>query len=65
MSFSEDALLQASATIVAAQIAAETFSVDFTDEAVVASALEAAMRAVDTAARSFKKTQADSFWCMG
>jgi hypothetical protein len=46
MNISDEALLQAGATIVAAQITAGTFSGDMGDPAIVGSAIEAAMKGV-------------------
>lgn len=46
MKFSDDAVLQAAATIVAAHISAKTFSVDMGQDENVAGAVESALAAV-------------------
>jgi hypothetical protein len=48
MAISDDAKLQAAATILAAQISADIFSTDLTDEDVLASALASAITVVNS-----------------
>jgi hypothetical protein len=57
MKYSEDAHLQAAATIVAAQITAKTFPVEIADEGMVASALASALREV---ANGWKRWEEES-----
>jgi len=56
MEFSDDAVLQAAATIVAGQISAKTFpAVDMGDVDVMASALSSALTAVQKGVDDFRK----------
>lgn len=59
MKFNDDALLQAAAMIVAAQIRAELFTTDMTEDDNVASAITAALHAVTHGANDWHAAVAD------